>query len=42
MNRYGKSPDNTFATSYIMIPVYSEQANDDGSHDIIGYRREYI
>lgn len=42
MNRYEKSPDNTSAQAYITVPVYSEQANDDGSYDIVGYRKEYI
>lgn len=41
-SRYEKSPDSERQTSYIMIPTYSEQANSDGTYDIIGHRKEYI
>lgn len=42
MNKYEKSPDQAGVQLYIMVPVYSEQANDDGTYDIIGYRKEYV
>jgi len=27
---------------YIEMPIFSEQANEDGGYDIVGYRREYV
>lgn len=26
----------------IEIPVYSEEPGEDGSHEVVGYRREYV
>lgn len=26
----------------IEVPVYSEESNEDGTHDIIGHRKEYV
>ena len=28
--------------SYIEVPVYSEELNEEGSYDVIAYRKEYI
>lgn len=30
------------ASNYIDIPIYSEEIDENGNHDIIGYRKEYI
>jgi hypothetical protein len=27
---------------YIMVPVYSEEQNEDGGYDILSYRKEYV
>lgn len=31
-----------YSNDYIMVPVYSEELNEDGEFDILCYRREYI
>jgi len=36
-----RSPDAEISKNYIEIPMYSEEPNEDGSYDIIGYRKEY-
>lgn len=30
------------ANRFIEIPVYSEERNEDGTYDLIGYRKEYV
>lgn len=30
------------ANRYIEIPVYSEEANEMGTYDLIGYRKMYV
>lgn len=42
MYTYEKSPDYGFSKDYILVPVYSDNQNEDGSFDILRYRREYI
>jgi len=37
-----QSPDAEISKNYIEIPIYSEEPNEDGSYDIIGYRKEYV
>jgi len=37
-----KSPDADTPKNYIEIPIYSEQADENGEYEILSYRREYI
>ena len=30
------------ANRFIEIPVYSEEINENGTYDLIGYRKEYV
>lgn len=41
-NPYEKSPDNRGQNNFITIPVYSEEKDEDGEYEIIGYKKEYI